>query len=408
MIRMLKTSPCVLLLHALLLSPLAAQDTPAASAAPLPPNDEIPFAPLASHSRISFGWPAGAMYEADIAVPVHMWSRTSRIEQLGETSPDFRLADCFPRNSAPARVLTANLSRDVMGTGCTITLIPHFTIRQLSGGSAPVRTPTFNPVLEFNIYVLGLDKDRTERGLLEHDARALLSALRWLGMAPADSDMTGTLGAFHLRGAHYSNGQSGCLYTDQIYVDETDSCDRVEGVPQTLNTVDGSFSTHYLEGGATVAPVAFDAVGVERRLMSVGYTVRVHPGLLGSIGGMSPELAEAYGRWEFGANAMLRWRQPESRGFWRRVHTVRMEGVCGYGRAGGYDACRGSAEWLVTFPSLYGLGASARYVAGWDPYNIAFGSTARNYRGWKPILSLVVDPSRAITITRAARASEAR
>jgi hypothetical protein len=405
MIRIIKPSSSFLLLLALLASPLSAQDTVAAAlAAPAPPNDEIPFAPLPLHSRFSLGWPDDAMYEADIAVPVHLWSRTSRIEQLGEPAPaGAALRDCFGLNTA-SRVLTGTLSRGVTGTGCTATLLPHFTIRQLSGGSAPVRTPTFNPVLELNGFVLGLDRDRTDRGRL--DARAMLSAFRWLGMGPRDTDVTGRLGAFHLRGAHYSNGQSGCLYTNQVSDPDDDSCDRVEGLPEELNTLDGSFSTHYFEAGTTVAPIAFDALGVERRFMSLGYTIRWHPPVGG--GGMSAELARAYGRWELGANAMLRWRGLPLLKRGRVDSTLRAEGVCVPGRADEYDVCRGSVEFLGTLPSAYGLGVSLRYVGGWDPYNIAFGSTVRNHRDWRPIISFVVDPSRAVTITRAARAAETR
>ncbi len=350
------------------------------------------------------------MYEGDIVIPVHLWSRTSLIEELGDEPADFVAGDCFRWYSGLARGVVPGLgSSDVMGSGCALTFLPHFTFRQQSGGSAPVLTPTFNPGAEFNVYVLGLDKDRTERGLLGHDAGSILSNFSWLGMRPRDSDVSGTLAAVHLRLAHYSNGQSGCLYTNQVYNEVADSCEQVADAPVDLNTRDGSFSTHYLEFGMTVVPMAFDPDGIERRAMGLGYAVRWHPGGWASgIGGMSAELARAYGRLELSANTMLRWRTPPSAGTWRPVATVRAEGVWAYKRDSQYDTFRGSVEALLTFPSLYGFGVSARYVTGWDPYNIAFGRSVSNHPWGLPILSLVIDHSRAVTITRRGRATEAR
>lgn len=409
MFRATATSLC-LLLPVITSTSLSAQDSPASIVAP-PANDEIPFAPLLAPSRLSINWPQGSMYEGDITVPLYLWSRTSLIEQLRDTLPEVSVRDCLGKSSKTAAALVPNARQaDVMGSGCTLTFLPHFTFRQQKGGSAPVTTPTFNPALEFNIFILGLDTARTDRGVLDRDARSLFSAFRWLGMGARDTDLTGTLGAFHLRLAHYSNGQSGCLYTNQVYDPRTNTCIRVSDIPEALNVTDGSFSTHYVEVGATVAPIAFDETGVERRMMSLGYTIRSYPGgPLAEIGGMSSELARSYGRWEFGTSAMLRWRAPSSKGTWTRtVRTIRAEGACAYKRASQYDPCRGSVEALITWPALYGFGVSARYVAGWDPYNIMFGTTATNPRSGMPIISVVFDHSRAVTLTRAARARESR
>jgi hypothetical protein len=401
----LQTRRLVLLGSVFIASRSAAQQGDASRRLPVD-NDEIPFAPLTTPSRFSIGWPRGVMHEGDVAIPVHLWSRTSSIEQLGEQSPNFALRDCFGRSTK--RPENGADKPDVTGTGCTLTFLPHFTFRQLKGGSAPVKTPTFNPGLELNVFMLGLDGDRTDRGLLSRSASHILSSFRWLGMGPLEDGRTGTLGAFHLRVAHYSNGQAGCLFANQLYVPSKDACDVVPGA-DTLNTNDGSFSTHYIEAGATAAPTAFDALGVERRMMSLGYAVRSYPGgWVAGVGGMSRELAEAYGRWEFLGSAMARWRPASSDGRWRTVRTVRFEGACAYRRARQYDKCRGSGEALLTWPSLYGFGVSARYVVGWDPYNIAFGHRAGNPHSGIPILSLVFDHSRAVTITGAARSAEIR
>jgi len=50
----------------------------------------------------------------------------------------------------------------------------------------------------------------------------------------------------------------------------------------------------------------------------------------------------------------------------------------------------------VTFPAMYGAGLSARYVAGWDYYNIGFGNRLGNPGGWRPALGIVLDHSIAM------------
>ena len=388
-------------------APSHAQDTTVARAPA--PNDEIPFAPFGTTSRFSIGWPRGAMHEGDVAVPVHLWSRTSNIEHIAERGAKFIPQDCFLGEDVLNLLTAGSGRRDVMAPGCTFTFMPHFTFRQVKGGSAPVVTPTFNPGMEFNGFVLGMDRDRTERGLLSRDARSILSMFQLIGLGARDQDLTGTLAAVHVRLAHYSNGQSGCLYTTQVYDAAGDSCSGPAGGPLDLNTRDGSFSTHYIELGATVAPMAFDPDGVERRSVSAGYTVRSYPGGWASgIGGMSSELARAYGRWEFGGNVALRWRDPATRGTWRTVRTLRSEGACAYRRDERYQPCRGSVEAMVSLPAMYGFGISARYLAGWDPYNIAFGREAGVPRSGFPVIALVFDHSRAVTLSRVGRQREAR
>src|SRR5215203_6232675 len=98
------------------------------------PNDDVPFAPFAVPSRFSIGWPNGAMHEADIGIPIHMWSRTSKIRQLGENQPDFALRDCFRLTKAQTVHKASAPQPDIMGTGCTLTLVPHLVFRQAKGG----------------------------------------------------------------------------------------------------------------------------------------------------------------------------------------------------------------------------------------------------------------------------------
>lgn len=347
------------------------------------PNDTVPFAPLIRPSYMWMGWPEGAWYEGDVNLPFHLWSRTETIRYPDREGPP--AYDCLPLwianafRKAEGALLGAETLQGRRASGCTLTFVPHFVIRQLAGGSAPVRTPTFNPALEFNVFRLAAEDTaaanarRSERGGPWRKAR---------------------LAAFHLRLGHYSNGQSGCLYENQ----EPDSCATIPGRPERLNRIDGSFSTHYVEPALTLAHLHFDSAGDERRLASATVAMRYNPAFVSDIGGMDEGLARTYGRQTISASAGLRWRARPNGIVWvRTVTNATLEGECAPERPEPYEKCRGAAALSVSFPGVYGLGFVVRYVGGWDYYNVGYGEEMRN-RGHWPTLGIILDHSAPVII----------
>jgi hypothetical protein len=341
------------------------------------PNDSIPFAPLVHPSYFWVGWPDNAWYEGDVGVPVHLWSRTAALRYPDRVKAD--AYDCWGMIGKLGRsiekvILGSSMVNQERATGCTITFVPHFVLRQLSGGSAPVQTPTFNPAFEFTRWVMHLDDTATV------NARRAVRGRAW-----RNASLTGT----HLRFGHYSNGQSGCLYANQ---DPDSACAVIPGVPETLNTTDGSFSTHYIEPALTFARLRMDSTGHERRLSSLTLGFRQNIGGA-DYGGMSDELARTYGWQSFTASYVMRHRF-EREG--RLVMTLLAQGECARGRPEPYDTCRGAVGLSASLPSMYGFGVGLRYVGGWDYYNVGYGESLRN----QFMVGIVLDHTLPIVIRR--------
>lgn len=331
------------------------------------PGDAIPFAPNPRPTHMWLDWPAGAMYEGDINLPVHLYSRTFDLENpdltRGADPGDCLFIDLRYNSLTPTKIVT----------GCTITFTPHFIIRQLKGGSAPVQTPTFNPSLELNWHTLAIEPELA--GGIRH------AVLRTL----------------HFRYAHYSNGQSGCLgATQQLLPDGTCSGEFTPSTP--LNTVDGSFSTNYVDAGVTRSWVTYVA-GAERHMHGPTLTGRVHVAV--PPGEMNEELRSVYGRASVLGGYMVRTRGT----LWgqRATGTLAAEVEYAFGRAPEYEPWRGSATGYLSFPGMYGFGVSAKYSAGFDYYNIGFGRTLSSVA-----VGIVIDHSRAMTLSEAAREAIAR
>lgn len=380
--------------------------------------DAIPFLPLINSSALSVGWPSGAMYEGMIRVPVSLWSRTRSIREMRDRVSQSRTSHCAPSrsplwlyraikrqlgsdrqsvggspvNSAAAsstsvpiddaRSDSTSIARAPVDTasGCSVVFTPAFVLRQLAGSSAPVRSPSFNPQITFNHYFLRFYEDSTVRSretILEGD--------------------NATMAAVQLSIGHYSNGQSGCLFQSQTYDDKTEKC-LGEGGLGSLNTEDGSFSTHYLEYGGTFASMKFDADLVETRRFSSTLLTRWNPAFLAPLGGMDDELARLYGRWNFQLGLALK-QQGVLEGMRYTLHSS-FDFDCSTRKV---LPCRGQAQAGLSFPALYGFGFFAKAVGGSDYYNTGFANRLSNGRRIGPIngpiFGVMIDHTRLVTLS---------
>lgn len=338
--------------------------------------DTEPFAPLAKPSRFWPFWPSGALFEGEIFIPLPLMSRTERLRSVD------------PKQEAESYV----------GMGQTLVFLPHFVFRQSSDKtvpSAPVLTPTFNPGAEWSWFRLSTQR----RG----------QSKRFWFPTIASTSRVGRLQAVQARFAHYSNGQAGCLYADQVK-DADGNCPKVL-VGGRLNELDGSFSTNYLEGEYSFNSLLFDGDLRERVRLGVSGLVRWNPPRL-----MDDELAEAYGR--SSARLRLDFRSRHDRNFglvrgWPPnmiplTISAAVEAERAFHRAGQYPANRVSADVSVAFPYLYGFGLAARWARGADYYNIGFGRTIgkEGISSWS--FGVIFDHSRAIALTERAKAATRR
>jgi hypothetical protein len=122
---------------------------------------------------------------------------------------------------------------------------PAVRIRMLRETSAPVRTPSYMPRANVQLLLVrGLkDATRGRPAIAPNDAtsRQMLESVARV-----------SIWEVHVIIGHHSNGQDGCLSVEQDRVPaETGPC-LPEGVtltPETVNRIDGSFSTNYLRSG---------------------------------------------------------------------------------------------------------------------------------------------------------------
>ena len=352
---------CVAILAHLATSTATAQRTDRGLA------DPTPYALLDQPSYFLAAWPRGALYEADVMLPANLYSRTLALRAFASQDVPIRSSGCLLPRGMKAR---DDLSRTA--TGCTLKLVPHFVLRQLAGGSTPVRTPTFNPFIEVTWYILsGVADAATSTPSLDDPINIV---------------------AVQARLGHYSNGQAGCLFAGQSE-DSDGNCTPAATLADSLNRVDGSFAATYAELGLTYGTLTISREATEKVLATGTVTVRVYPGgWVAEAGGMGAELAQFYGRYTISARGDVRRRYivPLGALSHRQVFNIVAAGECAPARLPPYSDCRGSAEMSIAFPGMYGLGFVARYVTGWDYYNVGFRDALKNPRHGAPIFGMIL------------------
>lgn len=231
----------------------------------------------------------------------------------------------------------------------SLSFTPLVRLRMFSTRSNPVRTPSFMPKFTVQLFWASLI-DPSQR--LDSPIRIVaLNAIPW---------------------GHHSNGQEGCLYTDQT-MDASGNCiDGVvsPGTPRTTNKLNGSFSTNYFRvwGSYRHLRVDEDLRADEMCTFSLGYEGNPQPFGPGTI---ADEQKALYPTQRVYSAIDASWRTFQQR--WARgrtTGTVQVE----YLRkvAPHLSPWTFTGELSHSLDRLGGWGVFLRYYRGMDYYNLGF------------------------------------
>ncbi len=167
--------------------------------------------------------------------------------------------------------------------GYQLSTTPMVKLRMFDETSSPVRTPSYMP-----------------KGTVQ------LVRLRNLSRASEDDEIEHHKGPVEMwlldaiPFGHHSNGQNGCLFNEQSRNADGDCVNVAGTLPLTVNKLDGSFSTNYIEalmfyGRLHLAPLADAPEYATSWEWRAGGGIQLNPsGFLG--GGIDDELAGIYGQ----------------------------------------------------------------------------------------------------------------
>ncbi len=283
--------------------------------------------------------PLGMMLEPTYALPVPLFLRggedvvTSRAERVPYTL-DAGINLHVPLTSS----LVALDTRD--GWAHSFVFIPRVDLRHGRADSFPIRTPGYYPTVRFQVF---------------HQRRS-------------DTLRRRVIAEFFF--AHHSNGQSGCLYRDQV-----DAPNGRCGFPKEeparanppLNHIDGSFATNEvgLRGGIELS---WGPKQSALRLTALLGAVLFRP----LVGGIDPEIEAAYGLGR--GELWLRFGKRLGQGDLASELGVRVRADARFGS----QTVRAPASLVVDsfwrVDVMRDWGPFVRVIAGSDPYNIRFAS----------------------------------
>jgi len=223
-------------------------------------------------------------------------------------------------------------------------------VRQLDEESAPVRSPSYMP-------------------------RLRITAVR-TGSIPFIVDRATRQWVADFTVGHYSNGQSGCLYEQQMGPE----CQLPDGIPDDDLRVrrGGSFSSHYLELGVARRWLWWDDSylgGTTRRgakhVLAVFGRSRDYRALSGVGGGMDRDLGRLYG-WRRQRVGLEYAREASPANFFAGQSWLQGWVEHSRGTARAVSGLRVSVEAGHSFDRVGGTGLFVRYYNGHDDYNAAF------------------------------------
>jgi hypothetical protein len=243
-----------------------------------------------------------------------------------------------------------------------------FVVRQIAAdvdASLPVRSPSFMPKLDFQYLAARRIGGHVRQSAADYPLAAMILGL------------DGTFG-------HYSNGQAGCFRANERRTSNSSGDCVVDpnALPgsDTLNTIDGSFSTWYFKVQGNMRYQYYkDSLPFTSFTLSAG--VEWHPPFLEAIGGMDTALATVYGRVRPFAGAAL-----ARRSEWGCADGPLGWLPCGIGRVkldtyvqylpthpNGVSSFTTTTELAWTFTRYAGIGPIVRLHTGQDYYNMGLG-----------------------------------
>jgi hypothetical protein len=197
----------------------------------------------------------------------------------GQIAPRIIIKDSIGR---AARDVLADESKTPVW-GWQVSTTPMVRLRMFDETSNPVRTPSYMPkgtfqLARFRNLTRATDIDSAEfnRGPIE----------MWL----VDTVPFG----------HHSNGQDGCLFTDETRSADEECVRLPGGQPRGVNKRDGSFSTNYIEATVHYGRMRLDSESQPAGIFATRWEWRVGAGMQfnpeGYVGGsIKPALSELYG-----------------------------------------------------------------------------------------------------------------
>lgn len=242
--------------------------------------------------------------------------------------------------------------------GWQLSTTPLVRLRMFDETSSPVRTPSYMP------------KGNVQFVRMRNLSRADKDDEAELYKGPVEMWLIDAIPF-----GHHSNGQNGCLFTQQSR-DAEDECVNVAGTsPLTINKTDGSFSTNYIELGIfygrmhlTSRPDAPEYA--TDREWRAGGGVELNPrGFLG--GGIDDELIDLYGPTRLFVESMAARRDFLRCG--RAEAQVRLQYI--HNTPAGIPAMKTMAE-VSCLPRRWGgTGLFVRFYRGQDYYNLGFAES---------------------------------
>ena len=184
--------------------------------------------------------------------------------------------------------------------GYQVSTTPMVKLRMFDQTSNPVRTPSYMP------------KGTVQLARFRNTSRETDTDSEGFNRGPIEMWLIDVVPF-----GHHSNGQDGCLYTQEARNADGDCVDVVPAAVKTVNKKDGSFSTNYIEAMAFYGRMTLDSDGAAAGDFATRFEWRAGAGIQlnpeGYVGGsIKPTLAERYGptRILFGGMAARRdlWR----------------------------------------------------------------------------------------------------